>query len=67
MLSPSVNELVEKVGSKYTLVILAAKRARELNVGAIPTIDSVSHEKSVSIATREILEGNIHYTKIKEE
>ena len=67
MLNPSVNDLVKKVGSKYTLVILAAKRARELNVGGIPTIDTESNEKSVSIATREIMEGKIHYTVIEEE
>ena len=33
MVDPSIDYLAEKVDSKYTLVILAAKRARELTVG----------------------------------
>ena len=32
MVDPSIDYLAEKVDSKYTLVILAAKRARELTV-----------------------------------
>ena len=31
MIEPSIDELLEKVDSKYSLVILAAKRAREIN------------------------------------
>lgn len=31
MIEPSIDDLLEKVDSKYTLVILAAKRAREIN------------------------------------
>ena len=65
MLNPSVSELVEKVGSKYTLVVLAAKRARELNEGAIPTIDMTDRNKSVTTAIHEIMEGSIHYQNIE--
>ena len=32
MVDPSIDKLAEKVDSKYTLVILAAKRAREITV-----------------------------------
>ncbi|NBG89136.1 DNA-directed RNA polymerase subunit omega [Isachenkonia alkalipeptolytica] len=66
MLNPSVNDLVEIVGSKYTLIVLAAKRAREINLGAIPTVDMPNSNKAVSIATQEIYEGKITYTRIKE-
>ena len=31
MIEPTIDTLLEKVGSKYSLVILAAKRAREIN------------------------------------
>lgn len=31
MIEPSIDELLSKVDSKYTLVILAARRAREIN------------------------------------
>lgn len=67
MLNPSVNDLVEIVGSKYTLIVLAAKRAREVNLGAIPTVDMPDSNKAVSIATREIYEGKITYTTLEEE
>jgi DNA-directed RNA polymerase subunit omega len=31
MIEPNIDELLEKVDSKYSLVTLAAKRAREIN------------------------------------
>lgn len=49
MVNPSIDYLAEKVDSKYTLVILAAKRARELTV---PGVNAA--EKEVSTALKEI-------------
>ena len=37
MLKPSIDKLLDKVPSKYSLVILQAKRAHELAAGAEPT------------------------------
>lgn len=37
MLEPSIDKLLEKVDSKYSLVILEAKRAHELRDGERPT------------------------------
>ncbi len=37
MLKPSIDTLLDKVPSKYSLVILEAKRAHELESGAVPT------------------------------
>lgn len=67
MLNPSVNDLVEIVGSKYTLVVLAAKRAREINLGSIPLVDMPDSNKAVSIATQEIYENKVLYTTLEEE
>lgn len=67
MLNPSVNDLVEIVGSKYTLVVLAAKRAREINLGAIPMVDMPNSNKAVTIATQEIYESKVFYRVIEEE
>lgn len=67
MLNPSVNDLVEVVGSKYTLVVLAAKRAREINLGSIPLVDMPDSNKAVSIATQEIYEDKVLYTTLEEE
>ena len=56
MLEPSIDELVEKVGSKYSLVVLAAKRARQLLDGDKPRIKPRSN-KPVGIALEEIAAG----------
>lgn len=60
MVDPSIDYLAEKVDSKYTLVILAAKRARELTV---PGVNSA--EKEVSVALREIADDQITYERTK--
>ena len=36
ILYPSVDKLLEHVNSRYSLVMLAAKRAHELDAGALP-------------------------------
>jgi len=61
---PSIDTLINKVDSKYTLVIAAAKRARMLNEGARRMVDSHSM-KDVSIALEEISLGKIGYERLK--
>ena len=65
MLYPSINDLRKKVDSKYTLVSLAAKRARDLIDGMPPLVD-IPVDKPVSIATEEIAEDKITYKRSKE-
>jgi DNA-directed RNA polymerase subunit omega len=60
MYRPSINELSNIGDSRYTLVMLASKRARELVDGAKPLID-IDSSKPVSIAIEEIVEGKITY------
>ncbi|GGA33066.1 DNA-directed RNA polymerase subunit omega [Kroppenstedtia guangzhouensis] len=55
MLYPSIDKLMSKADSKYTLVILAAKRARQLLDGASPHLEPRSH-KYVGVALEEIVE-----------
>lgn len=62
MYSPSINELSKIGGSRYTLVMLAAKRSRELVEGAKPLIETDSTQP-VSIAIEEIIQGKITYTR----
>lgn len=59
---PSVNELTKKADSRYTLVMLASKRARQLVDGAKPYIDTDSN-KPVSIAIEEIRQDKITYRR----
>lgn len=58
---PSIDSLVKKVNNKYTLVTLAAMRARELNDGAAPLVEGAEGKKTVSIALQEIDDGKITY------
>ena len=58
---PSIDSLVKKVDNKYTLVTLAAMRARELNDGAAPLVEGAEGKKTVSIALQEIDDVKITY------
>jgi DNA-directed RNA polymerase subunit omega len=71
MIEPKIDDLLAQVDSKYTLVILAAKRAREINsyynqLGegraefVPPLVESGLRSKPLSIALQEIAEGKIY-------
>lgn len=63
MIYPSMASLLKKVDSRYTLVMLASKRARMLTEGA-QKLTSVSSPKDVTIAINEIYEGKVSYHRI---
>jgi DNA-directed RNA polymerase subunit omega len=52
-----------EVDSKYRLIILAAKRSKQLQRGARPRIeiDSVKH-KPTRIALEEVMRGKVNFT-----
>nr|BFE69669.1 hypothetical protein GCM10020092_029700 [Actinoplanes digitatis] len=63
--NPPIDELLDKTSSKYSLVIFAAKRARQVNAyysqlgeGLLeyvgPLVETTPQEKPLSIAMREI-------------
>ena len=67
IINPPIDELLDVVDSKYRLVIMAAKRARQINAyysqlgeGLLeyvgPLVETRSQEKPLSIALREIKE-----------
>ena len=58
MIYPPIAELVEKTGSRYSLVIETARRARQLAQGA-PALSKADSNKAVSVAINEIYEGKI--------
>lgn len=64
MIHPSLDVLVDKVDSKYTLVVLAAKRAREIMDGEDALVDSKSN-KQVTIALEEVASDKISYERTK--
>jgi DNA-directed RNA polymerase subunit omega len=74
---PSIDALLEKTDSKYSLVIYASKRARQINsyysqlgeglleyVG--PLVETHVQEKSLSIALREIDAGLLTSEAVEE-
>ena len=65
MLYPPLNELMAKVDCRYTLVVEAAKRARELVDHAQPLIKTQSN-KPVTIAIEEIYAGKIRSRKVSD-
>ncbi|MGI6752325.1 MAG: DNA-directed RNA polymerase subunit omega [Anaerovoracaceae bacterium] len=62
MLEPSINTIKEKTDSRYTLVILAAKRARDIIDGK-PMLLDMDIDKPVSVASHEIAEDLITYKR----
>lgn len=62
----SIDDLTNKVGSVYKLVILASRRAIELSEGAAKLIDAPTDANVTNVALKEILEGKISY-KAKEK
>lgn len=63
---PSINELLKKADSRYTLVIETAKRARQIAQGEKPLVNCPS-DNPVTIAAYEIAQDKVTYTKSEEE
>jgi DNA-directed RNA polymerase subunit omega len=72
--NPPIDDLLDRVSSKYALAIFAAKRARQINdyyaqlgeglleyVG--PLVDPGAREKPLSIALWEIHSGLLEHTE----
>ena len=56
-----------EVDSKYRLIILAAKRSKQLQRGAQPRIEiDPQKHKPTRIALEEVMRGRVHFS-IKEE
>ncbi len=56
---PSIDKLLDKVGSRYSLAILSAKRAHEIESGAVMVLDSYKSDKTVGKALEEIADGAV--------
>jgi len=56
----------QEIDSKYRLIILAAKRSKQLQRGARPRIDiDAQKHKPTRIALEEVMRGKVHFS-IKE-
>ena len=65
MVEPTIDKLLTKADSKYSLVCAAAKRAREIVDGAEP-LNSGDGKKPVTMALQEIGEDKISYEQTTE-
>ena len=64
MINPPIVSLLNKVDNRYSLVVITARRARQLIDGerALVEVDST---KPVTVAINEINEGKISYESLK--
>ena len=65
MVEPTIDKLLTKADSKYSLVCAAAKRAREIVDGAEP-LNTGDAKKPVTMALQEIGEDKISYEQTTE-
>ena len=63
---PNVLELLKHADSRYTLVVEASKRGRQLVGGSQPLIDS-KEMKPLKVAVEEINRGLLTYERAAEE
>ncbi len=59
-----LEKLLEKTLDPFHLVIVAARRTRQLNAGA-PKLTGLKTSKSSTIALYEIMEGKISFTQLE--
>ncbi len=62
-----MEKLLEKTGSLYKLVILAARRALELSDGSPKLVEAGSKEKPGVVVLREIAEGKVRMKPLKKQ
>ena len=60
-----IEELLKHTDSIYKLVILASKRALELNEGAPKMVEKDFAKKLTTIALQEIAQGKVGYREVK--
>ncbi|HEY0827397.1 MAG TPA: DNA-directed RNA polymerase subunit omega [Bacilli bacterium] len=65
MLYPSIDEMILKVDSKYSLVVAASKRARLLRDGVKTELYAPKSHKQVGVALEEIYTDFVKYERIK--
>ena len=59
MMEPPIDELTQKVGNKFLLTCLVAKRAKQLNNEYLLGEPSDTDPKVISIAAEEVFEGQV--------
>lgn len=63
MIKPGITELSKCVDSRYTLVTMAAKRARMIGEARMSDSEAFGTEKPVTVAADEISTGKVGYVR----
>lgn len=78
VINPEIDVLLSKVDSKYTLCILSARRARQINdmlhgvrdqallTMAPSQISQLTSTKPLTLALEEIASGDVGYNRVQE-
>ena len=61
----TVEDCIEKVNNRFELVLMASKRAKDIEKGALPSVPK-DNDKSTIIALREIAEETISLDGLRE-
>jgi DNA-directed RNA polymerase subunit omega len=63
---PPLEHCLEKISNRYLLVVLAAKRSRQLNRGAATQVES-KRKKWTSVALEEVIATKLRPKRQEEE
>ncbi len=78
VIQPEIDKLLSTVDSKYTLCIVSAKRARQINdmlhgvrdqallTMSTPQIAQIASTKPLSLAMEEIAAGDVSYERVSD-
>ncbi|MGM9986574.1 MAG: DNA-directed RNA polymerase subunit omega [Bacillaceae bacterium] len=66
MLNPSIDSLLKKIDSKYTLVSVASKRARQMQENKDCRVENPVSHKNVGKSLEEIDAGFLSYHSLEE-
>ncbi len=65
MINPPIIDLLDKSGDRYSLVVIASKRAREIIDGDEPLVN-IKSTKPVTIAVNEVNKGKLTFESLYE-
>lgn len=57
----TVEDCLKEVPNRFLLVMVAAKRAKQLYKGAAPLIDNKANNKKVVLSLREVAAGKVDF------
>ncbi|MGH7320058.1 MAG: DNA-directed RNA polymerase subunit omega [Candidatus Rokuibacteriota bacterium] len=63
---PPLEPCLNKITNRYLLVVVSAKRSRQLNRGSAPQVES-KRKKWTSVALEEVIAGKVHAKRRDDE